>query len=199
MTEGEVANARRSQRRRSRRSNRQSHGWKSPLVGKGLFWSGLGMLALGATYMAYGLHLGANMAGLLLIGLNKQEVTYIRGNPAGQGDGGQTWFYTEGAGAQGVVRFGPDGRTRTISCMQRGQVALGCSSVLGVGMGDGEDRLRNRLGSPTQERYVKGGKLMVYADMGLVFTMQEFRVTGITKYAAGGLGYLVRVPWAMLP
>lgn len=201
MNEATAATARASRRRR-RRDKKETQGIKSPALGRSIFWGMVVLTALVAAYTAHQLRLSSIMAGALLMGMPQEQVVYMRGNPRGRTDGGQTWLYTDGAGAKGVVRFGPDGLTRTITCTRdgTGEVAFGCPSIMGVALGDNEDRLRNRLGPPTSERFVKGGKLMAYADMGLVFRMEEYRITGVTKYQRSSkVEYLLRAPWFLLP
>lgn len=198
MTDGAVANARGPRRRRGR--NKQRMGIKSRAVGRLIFWVMLVLSAVVLAYTIYSLRKGAMVAGWLMVGQTPEEVIYLRGEPERRTEGGKTWHYAEPGGARGVVRFGPDGRTRTISCMQDDTAAIGCSKVLGLGMGDSEDWLLNRLGPPTSERYVNGGKLLAYADLGVVYTMREFRVTGVTKYRqSSDFGYWPRALWTTLP
>lgn len=199
MSEGTGAVARASRRRR-RRDKKETQGIKAPGLGSSIFWGVAVLMGLATFYTAHQLRLSSIMAGPLLIGMPEEQVIYMRGNPRGKTDGGATWFYTDGAGAKGVVRFGTDGVVRTISCMREGDVAFGCPSIMGVALGDNEDRLRNRLGPPTSERFIKGGKLMAYGDMGLVFRMEEYRITGVTKYQRSSkISYLLRAPWFLLP
>lgn len=203
MNEGTGAGteaAARASRRRRRRDKKETQGIKSPALGASIFWGVLLVMGLITAYTAHQLRLASIMAGPLLVGMPEEQVIYMRGNPRGKTDGGATWIYSDGAGAKGVVRYGSDGLTRTISCMRDGDVAFGCFTAMGVVMGDNEDRLRNRLGPPTAERFIKGGKLMAYADLGLVYRMEEYRITGVTKYQRNSkVAYLLRAPWFLLP
>lgn len=200
MSEATAATARASRRRR-RRDKKETRGIKSPALGRSIFWGVVLALGLASFFTVHQLRLSSIMAGALMIGIPAEQVVYLRGKPLGTTDGGATWIYNDGAGAKGVVRFGPDGLTRTISCTRAGDdVAFGCPTVMGVALGEDEDQLRNRLGPPTAERFIAGGKLMAYADMGLVFRMEEYRVTGVTKYQRSSkVDYLLRAPWFLMP
>ena len=77
---------------------------------------------------------------------------------------------------------------------------MGCPAVLGLELGTDQDRLVDRLGPPTSERYIPNGKILFYSDMGIHFTMREYRITGITKTGrTSRFAYLVRLPWLLLP
>jgi hypothetical protein len=185
-------------RHRRRRTKRTGLGTAD--VGRTVFWI---MVALSLAAMAFSAHrmrLASLMAGPLQIGVPVQEVRYLRGEPQTISPDGKVWTYPEGPAAQGTVRFGADGQVEEISCIQVESVAAGCSEPMGVALGTSEDWLVNRLGPATSERYQAGGKQMVFADLGLIFEMREFKVVGIRKIRRSGkLSFLPRLAWNMLP
>lgn len=187
-----------SSRRNRRRSKRK--GLKAPSVGVGVFWLMVLLSVAAVGFSAHRMRLASLMAGQLMLGAPPEEVRYLRGEPMRKSADGRHWFYAEGPGAQGVIRFDASGRTDAISCIKVESVAAGCPAPMGVTLDTTEDQLVNRLGPANDERYIEGGKQMYYADLGLMFTMREFRVVGITKVArTGRLGFLPRLAWNLLP
>jgi hypothetical protein len=196
MPEPEPAQA--SSRRSRRRSKRK--GLKAPVFGASVFWV-MVLLTLAATaYSVHRMRLASLMNGGLMLGGAAEEVRYLRGEPLRKSAMGKHWFYQEGPGATSVVRFGADGRVDAISCVQMEAVAGGCPEPMGIVLGTTEDRLINRLGPASDERFVEGGKQIYFAELGLMFTMREFRVAGITKVRRSGtLDFLPRLAWNLLP
>lgn len=186
-------------RRRTRRRSRRSSSRK-PILGQIVFWI-MTVLAIAATvFSAHQMRLASLMFGPLMLGVPREEVRYLRGEPSHVSAEGKYWLYPEGAGGRTVIHFGDDGLVDTMSCVQLEPAATGCPTPMGVGLGTTEDRLVNRLGPANDERYIEGGKLMYYAEFGLMFTMREFRVTGITKVERSGrLAFLPRLVWNILP
>ena len=186
-------------RRRSRRRSKR-RGLQAPSFGVSVFWT-MVLITLGAViYSGHQMRLASLMFGPLMLGSPPDEVRYLRGEPTRISADGKHWFYPEGPGTQGVIRFGADGRVDAMSCIQIEAVAAGCPAPMGVSLGTSEDQLVNRLGPANDERYIEGGKLMYYAELGLMFTMREFRVTGVTKVQrTGRLAFLPRLIWNMLP
>jgi hypothetical protein len=185
--------------RRSRRRSKRT-GLKAPSVGTGVFWLMVVLTVAAVGFSAHRMRLASLMSGSLMLGAPAEEVRYLRGEPTARSADGRHWFYTEGAGAVGVVRFDTSGRTDAISCLKVEAVAAGCPALMGVTLDTTEDQLVNRLGPANDQRYIDGGKQMYYAELGLMFTMREFRVVGITKVERSGrLGFLSRLAWNLLP
>ncbi len=198
MSGSETAASDESRRRSRRRSKRR--GLQATSFGVTVFWVMVLVAVSAMAYSAHQMRLASLMFGPLMLGVPPEEVRYLRGAPARISADGKHWLYPEGPGAQGVIRFGADGRVDAMSCMQIEVVAAGCPAPMGVSLGTTEDHLVNRLGPANDQRYIEGGKQMYYADLGLMFTMQEFRVAGITKVErTGRLSFLPRLVWNMLP
>ncbi len=187
------------ERRRTRRRSKRSTSRK-PVLGQIVFWM-MTVLAIAASvFSAHQMRLASLMFGPLMLGMPREEVRYLRGEPSRISGQGRYWSYPEGAGGLTVIRFADNGLVDTMSCVQLETVGTGCPAPMGVGLGTTEDRLVNRLGPANDERYIEGGKLMYYAELGLMFTMREFRVTGITKVPrSGNLAFLPRLGWNILP
>lgn len=186
-------------RRRSRQRTKRSSS-RRPVLDQVVFviMAVLGLFA--AVYSAHQMRLASLMFGPLLLGAPREEVRYLRGEPSRITRDGSYWIYPEGAGTQSVIQFGDDGLIRAITCLQLEVASTGCPAPMGVGIGTTEDRLINRLGPANDERYIEGGKQMYYAELGLMFTMREFRVTAITKVPRSGrLAFLPRLLWNILP
>lgn len=199
MSEDAAAQAEQKSERRKRRRKQQS-GWQSPGIGRLILASMTILLLVVALYTTHRFRIASLMMGPLMIDAPREEVIYLRGQPASRLDNDMRWQYNEGGDLKTTVQFNAAGRTETISCSGPGVGSVGCPDVLGIGLGTDEDTLLNRLGPPTRQNYIPGGKLMFYADLGVTFTMMEYRVTGITKVQRSGkLNFLPRVAWYLLP
>lgn len=195
MSEDAAAQAEQKSERRKRRRKQQA-GWQAPGIGR-MILAGMTILLLGtALYTAYRFRVASLMMGPLMIDSPREEVVYLRGQPAARLDNDMRWQYDEGDDLKTTVQFNAAGRTESISCSGPGAGSVGCPDVLGIGLGTDEDTMLNRLGPPTRQSYIPGGKLMFYADLGVTFTMMEYRVTGVTKVRRSGkLDFLPRVAW----
>lgn len=155
-----------------------------------------------AGLMAQRMRLASLMSSQLLLGIPQQEVRYLRGEPKRISADGRHWLYVEGPGALGVIRFDAGGAVDAVSCLQIEPAATGCPNPppMGVALGSTEDWVINRFGPSSDQRYLSDGKLIYFAELGLVLRMREFRVVGITKVPRSGrLDLLPRLAWAMLP
>lgn len=199
MSEDAAAQAEQKSGRRKRRRKQQT-GWQAPETGRLILAVMTLLLLATAFYTAYRFRLASLMMGALMIDSPREEVIYLRGQPAARLDNDMRWQYNEGDDLKTTVQFNAAGRTERISCSGPGAGSVGCPDVLGIGLGTNEDTLLNRLGPPSRQNYIPGGKLMYYADLGVTFTMMEYRVTGITKVQRSGkLDFLPRVAWYLLP
>ncbi len=190
-----------SGRRKKRRRNKNAaKGWASPALGTSLFWTMVLTAGAAGAIVSANMWTAANMAGVLMAGMPEHEVRYLRGEPKSRSADGLAWTYTEGDSAESVVQFGTDRRIVTINCKPTISAALGCPESFGVTIGTSEDWLINRLGPPSRSSYIPNGKLLIYDDLGLVYTMREYRVAAITKQARGNnVGLIGRVLWNLMP
>lgn len=188
-------------RRKSRRSSSKSQkGLKSVFVAK--LVRGAVVIALLAALVVAGqqLRLASLMFGPLTVGMPEQEVLYLRGQPDRRDASGNVWTYDDGLEARTLVSFGPNRNVQSITCASVTGGTIGCPAVLGLELGADQDQLVDRLGRPTSERYIPNGKILAYSDIGLHFTMRQYRITGVTKTSrTTRVAYLGRLPWIVLP
>lgn len=187
-------------RRKRRRKKAQEQGWQSPSLGRNLVLALL--LLVGAAYAgaALGMWNAAGMAGVLAPGMSEAEVRYLRGEPKVHSPDNRVWTYAEGEGAESLVHFNDARQVESISCRALAGSAFGCPEAFGVTIGTSEDQVINRLGVASDQTYIPNGKIMTYNDLGLVYTMREFRVVQITKLRRRGVVSLLgRTLWNLLP
>ena len=70
------------------------------------------------------------------------------------------WTYSEGTGAQSVLRFAADNTLDSITCRGSSDAPESCPDVMGVAIGTPEDQLINRLGPPGSSRFIPNGKVI---------------------------------------
>lgn len=195
----ELIGASRSGRRR-RSTSKNATGIKSPRFGRNLLWGVVSASLLVGAYTAHQMRLASHLFGTLYAGATSEEVLYLRGSPAIRSEDQTLWTYSEGAGAHSVLRFSADNTLKSITCTGSADAPESCPDVMGVVLGTPEDRLINRLGPPDSSRFVPNGKVISYGDLGVAFSMREYRVQSITKVRRGGrFAYLPRVLWHLLP
>jgi hypothetical protein len=113
-------------------------------------------------------------------------------------DNYRIWSYNNGSlsGPHIDLTFdGSSGRVSKITCIDHSDPPSGyCGRLLGVGIGDPEDRLTSVLGTPTRQFIDErlGTKSMDYADIGAAFLLAKQRVYGI---AIVGTGIQKQPPW----
>lgn len=151
-------------------------------------------------YTVHRLRLASLTGGVLMPGMTEAEVRYLRNAPPTVTRGGLTWIYPDSDTGHSVVRFSPGMNVRSISCFGVAGLPTGCTDILGVTLGTTEDNLVNRIGPPSSTTFIPNGKILVFNDLGLAFTMREYRVASITKFQRSGrLGFLPRAAWFLLP
>lgn len=187
-------------RRKRRRKKAQEQGWQSPRIGRNLALAVLLLAGAAYGYAALGMWNAAGMAGVLAPGMSEAEVRYLRGEPKQHTPDNLAWTYAEGEGAETVVRFDEARQIKSITCSALAGSAFGCPEAFGVTIGTSEDQVINRLGVASEQTYIPNGKIMAYNDLGLVYTMREFRVVQITKLRRQGVVSLLgRTFWNLLP
>ncbi len=187
-------------RRKRRRKKAQDLGWQSPTLGRNLAIAVFMMAGAAYASAALGMWNAAAMAGVLAPGMTEAEVRYLRGEPRVHSPDDRTWTYSEGEGAESLVRFDDSRHIESITCRALSGSAFGCPEAFGVTIGTTEDRVINRLGVPSDQTYIPNGKIMTFGDLGLVYTMREYRVVQITKLRRRGVVSLLgRTVWNLLP
>lgn len=187
--------------RRSRRKRKSKTGfWANPALGRriAIGVSLLGLLLL--VLLTYQMRHASLLVGPLQIGASDAEVAYAMG-PADRVDAdGQRWSYSLGISTLLMVEFDADRQVDAIRCVTFGPGATGCPQLMGIGLGTSEELLVNRLGPPSSFSYIPNGKTVTYDDMGISFTMHQFRVTGYSKTArTSRIGFIPRVFWSFMP
>jgi hypothetical protein len=127
------------------------------------------------------------------VGATPQEILYFVGRPdrvrtsaaeewstSPQPAKFAQWLYDRQSAVQ-RIDFEPDTmRLISISCAAAaGPGLLACPRTLGVGVGDSELQLLERLGVPSHEQLHEGRKLMRYNELGYEFVLENLGVRSI--------------------
>ena len=190
-------------RRKARSSRKQSEGWipylRGAEFGRHLF---LGMSIVAAAYagiILYESRLATYYYAPLLLNSNPSEVRYALGEPQATEQQPLAYRYDH-ARRQTTVRFSPDQRAELIHCAAPRANAVKCATIIGVGIGDYEDKVIRRFGAPTRETFSGDAKAMHYDEMGVTFHLRQFEVYALELHRGGTVGgYLSRALWAMVP
>lgn len=195
----------RSRRRRKSRSSsrKQSEGWipylRSADFGRHLF---IAMSVLAAAYVGTILYESRRATfsyGPLILGANPSEVRYALGEPQATEQQPLVYNYDHSR-RQMTVRFSPDQRAELIRCSAPRANTVKCAPIIGVGIGDYEDKVVRGFGAPTRETYSGDAKAMHYDELGVTFHLRQFEIYALELRQGGGVGgYLSRAFWAMVP
>jgi hypothetical protein len=148
-------------------------------------------------------------------GARPQEIFYFLGKPTGvRSRDGETWrtvedptnfpqwLYDRQSVIQ-LVRFDPEtGGLVSFLCRPTEKPGLAsCPRTLGVGVGDSEIQLLERLGVPSEERIERGRKVMRYHELDYEFVLENMTVRSIrfTNFQSSIPNRIIRLMRWMLP
>lgn len=123
-----------------------------------------------------------------VVSMNDDEgaVRYALGAPVREDAANRKWTYNLEANAILTVEFAPDGLLSRISCASPSVEPRSCPELYGIGIGQSEDALVGRLGSPSYVRISGDRKYITYAGLGATYVLQQFVVTGLVRDARRG-------------
>ena len=198
QVESEAASSH-SRRQRRKRRNKATF-WTNPALPRRTTLLVAALALLASAFSVYKLRQGSLLFGQVQIGAPQAEVAYLYGQPPRTEANGAKWLYPVGADAELAINFDADRAILSMDCIAHSATAFGCPTVAGIGLGTPEDQLLNRLGPASSQTYIPNGKTLTFDDMGVTFTLHQFRVTGYSKVRrTSRIAYLSRVAWNLLP
>ena len=186
-------------RRRSIQSGAGSALLASPRFGRQLFGVMAAVAVVYAGVALYGIVHGARTFGSTFMGMSRDQVRYYYGAPdAGSSDA--MWRTRDGDAATSFL-FDAHDRLVAVGCAPAGTGVGGdCPSALGLRLGDGEQAVWDRLGTPTATGFVGDAMIMAYPELGIRLKLRRATIVAIEhRHVSGIVPFAVRAISLLAP